>query len=138
MKKQAIVREVRAGCKYEHLYIQRDDETGEPILDAAGATIPIKFIYPVSVDRQIDLDLAETESKLGGKDKLKHSQKLARLLTNNPEGFEKFEEPFPTDDRPLADRALEYFSKPGMEGFAGDALLVRMNLIYPSPLFPGD
>lgn len=128
---------MRAGWIYEHLYVQRNDETGEPILDKNGATIPIKFIYPVAVDRQIDVELAETESKLGGKARLKNSQRLARLLTGPPEGFEKFEEPFPTDDRPLQDRALEFFSKPGMEDFAGDALVARINMIYPSPLFPG-
>lgn len=137
MKKQEIIREVRAGCKYENMYFRRDAE-GEFILDANGAKIPLPFIYPVKVDRQADVDIAESESKLPGNSKLSNATKLSRLLTNNPEGFEGFEVPFPTDDRPLAERALEFFSKPGMEGFAADALVARINMIYPTPVFPGN
>ncbi len=134
MKKLEVVREVRAVVVYRHLYIQRDDDDN-PILDENREQIPIRFIYPCTVLRKADADLEESESKLGGKAKLSSAEKLSRLLTKEPEGFENFAEPFPMDARTLQERALEYFSKPDMEGFAGDALLARANTISPWQLF---
>lgn len=129
MKKANIVREVRVIVVYPHLYHELNAE-GEPVLDDAGAKKPTKFIYTFAVQRKADADLADSEAKLAGGKKFSSVEKLARLLTKDPEGFEDF----PTDGG-LSARVLAYFSEPGMEDFAEDALLARANAVFPAQLF---
>ena len=57
--------------------------------------------------------------------------KLAGLLIEEPTGFDDF----PSDERPLDERALEYFSDPDMEVFATHAVSQYYRLTMPEELF---
>jgi hypothetical protein len=129
--KAELVREAPVVLVYE-LYFEKNED-GTPKLDEAGRRIQTKFRFPFLISRKADADLYEAERALGGGKKFTDLDKLARLLLREPEGFDDF----PIDERPLADRVREYFAG-DMEGWASDALVYRTNLIYPTPLFPGN
>lgn len=127
-----VVREAPVVLVYENLYFEKNED-GTPTLDKEGRRIPKKFRFWFEVSRQVDVNLYETERALGNGRKFTDVERLARLLTQPPEGLDDF----PMDDRPLGERVCEYFTGK-MEGWASDALAFRTQLIYPTQLFPGN
>lgn len=129
--KAEMKREATVVVVYPHLYLERDT-AGNPLVDSDGRQIPKQFKYTFLISRKADQDLYDMERALGNGRKFSDVDRLARLLIREPEGFDDF----PTDARPLADRAREYFAD--MEGWASDALIHRAEAIYPNQLFPGN
>lgn len=58
-------------------------------------------------------------------------KRLALLLVDPPEGFDDF----PTDERPLGDRVMEYFTGDEMAGVVRTVLLQYDRALYPVELF---
>ncbi|MCI0485031.1 MAG: hypothetical protein L0229_00245 [Blastocatellia bacterium] len=76
-------------------------------------------------------DQAAAEEKGETLDEPRPAERIAQLIIAEPEGFTDF----PTDERPVPERAREYFSDPVMEAI-GDQIVGRyVALSYPRELF---
>jgi hypothetical protein len=113
--KQQRVSEVSPCLVYPHLH-----------KDEGGAAIVFRF--PMRRQRSGEAEEDKAQRSAGQQSDL---DRFCKLLVSEPEGFDDF----PKDDRPLSERAREYFSDTDMDYFVSDAIEVYQEVVSPRGFF---
>jgi hypothetical protein len=95
-----------------------DEETGEAI----------DFRFPMRRQTSGEADQDRTALSAG---QLTDLDRFCKLLVGEPVGFDDF----PQDERPLAERAREYFSDGELSYFVSDALTAYGEVVSPRAFF---
>lgn len=108
----------------------REQVAGEGGADVQTIDHPGRFTLRRQTQKEADELAAQNLTANESADTLR-LKRLALLLIEPPEGFDDF----PTDDRPLGDRVMEYFTGDEMAGVVRTVLLQYDRALYPVELF---
>ncbi|MGA9768400.1 MAG: hypothetical protein WBV94_05120 [Blastocatellia bacterium] len=94
--------------------------------EATGETVMFKFPMRRQSNGEADQDKAAQSAS-----QLSEIDRFCKLLADEPEGFDDF----PKDERPISERAKEYFSDDDLSYFVADALAAYGEVVSPRAFF---
>lgn len=110
---------VKIPATFPHLY---RDEDGQPV----------KFVFELRLETEADTDALQRADIQGNRTAHeKNVERLARLLTAPPQGFDDF----PQNGQPLAANVKEFFSEERCEPIVRGVLNLYNRAVMPDELF---